>query len=366
MHRKNLYQFYCGTSAHPVSWVNGVPKSNLITYNQLETNHQFIQWWFPTLEQSKTQPGQPFLTQADVEQFRKNKEAQALLRARFHLMLDFYGLSISPHTHTLEKNNHFSARSRQWLTDGNHNLLRLTRMMNSLVTLGLWQEAVALYQGLEKITHGKVSTKTMAIWRNTLTKHATKEEKCKIEQKLTSGSQTTPVKQKPTPERQTTPCLSQSKMNFYAPKTRAFTKPHQTRANDNFDQTVSNKIKNQVANLESAPLTAKGNLDNTYKVAFQNSDSALKFIEHLKNIYGNDILSKYEISYYGDQERYPMSKDGVRYAHIIRFERSMGAHFSMLMYDYLHHLNLPKPAIEQFVKSAHAQEDKHTHQRKIH
>ena len=63
----------------------------------------------------------------------------------------------------------FPARSRVWLTPGNHNHLRLTRIMDSLSTLGLRAEALALQRCLiEDISAGPgktlVAPRTIDFW----------------------------------------------------------------------------------------------------------------------------------------------------------------------------------------------------------
>jgi hypothetical protein len=60
----------------------------------------------------------------------------------------------------------FYKASDQWLTPGNHNHLRLTRMMISLRILGLEAEARELYDYVTGLasTRGGVSRDTLRYW----------------------------------------------------------------------------------------------------------------------------------------------------------------------------------------------------------
>jgi hypothetical protein len=65
----------------------------------------------------------------------------------------------------------FAPRGRVWLHPGNHNHLRLTRIMESLATLGLRDEALALQRCLlDDIARerGGVSETTLKFWRGVI------------------------------------------------------------------------------------------------------------------------------------------------------------------------------------------------------
>lgn len=136
---------------------------------KLEYVHDFIQWLFPLRERSGANPGAPRLDDASVAAFRARTELQAALRRSLDRMLSFYGLSWDGDTIVRA---HAFAAHRQWLTPGNHNHLRLTRMLISLRTLGLESQAQALYRCLRDIaqTEGGVTAVTLRYWDEAVTR----------------------------------------------------------------------------------------------------------------------------------------------------------------------------------------------------
>lgn len=84
---------------------------------ELESNHRYIQWLFPLVEESQQVFGLPTLTDDDIKTIRQSAQAQANLEAGKKRMLRFY-----------EDNDH-------WLVFFDHNHLRITRILKSLVLL---------------------------------------------------------------------------------------------------------------------------------------------------------------------------------------------------------------------------------------
>lgn len=116
----------------------------------LERVHDFIQWLFPLRERSGANPTAPRLDDATVAAFHARAELRANLQRSYERMLAFYKADLG------------------WLTLGNHNHLRLTRMMISLRTLGLETEARELYDyitGLAAKQNG-VTPDTLRYWRD--------------------------------------------------------------------------------------------------------------------------------------------------------------------------------------------------------
>src|SRR4051812_18614981 len=113
-----LVKFYSGAAPDDrgrfLSEIQGWPD------HRLEQVHDFIQWLFPLREPSGANPDAPALDDADIREFRSSPELQSNLRASYLRMLSFY-----------------SAPAKHWLTPGNHNHLRITRMIKSMRLLGL-------------------------------------------------------------------------------------------------------------------------------------------------------------------------------------------------------------------------------------
>jgi hypothetical protein len=138
----------------------------------LEYTHDFIQWLFPLHDPSSANPWAPRLDDAAVEAFNTRAELRAALRRALDRMLAFYGLqwrdrAIVPAVDF--------ATHDGWLTPGNHNHLRLTRMLISLRTLGLIDEAQALFDCLCEIEtaqrrtgRGAISPVTLEYWKNAM------------------------------------------------------------------------------------------------------------------------------------------------------------------------------------------------------
>jgi Opioid growth factor receptor (OGFr) conserved region len=134
--------------------------------DRLEAVHDYIQWVFPIDEPSRFNPDAPLLTGTDRLAFRQPALAANLRRA-LDRMLAFYGFTIDRTTvrPRILRSPRWGERSQQWLHAGNHNLLRLTRIIRSLALLGEVELATALYDALRQECEGRVSTVTIEYWK---------------------------------------------------------------------------------------------------------------------------------------------------------------------------------------------------------
>jgi hypothetical protein len=135
---------------------------------RLEAVHDYIQWVFPSRQPSAVNPVAPLVTDETVRAFARDDGLRDRLRHAFERMLHFYGLRARVGRIEIDERT-FPARSRVWLSPGNHNHLRLTRIMDSLSTLGLRDEAVALQRCLlEDVAagtgQGRVTARTIEFW----------------------------------------------------------------------------------------------------------------------------------------------------------------------------------------------------------
>jgi len=142
-----------------LAWDNG----------RLEAVHDYIQWVFPTSQPSGVNPLAPLVTGATIRAFEEDAALRARLRGAFDRMLVFYGLRWNGDRVEIDAQR-FPDRARVWLHPGNHNHLRLTRIMQSLAALGLRPEALALQRCLlEDVCTGpgasRVSPRTLEFWR---------------------------------------------------------------------------------------------------------------------------------------------------------------------------------------------------------
>ncbi len=135
---------------------------------QLEHSHDYIQWIFPLLTHSQAVPGAPVLGTRAIVRLRSEPTAQARVLAALTRMLAFYGLELDddPEEPFIERSSRWPSRSSAWLTPGNHNYLRLTRMLTSLQLQGRAIHAHALFNCLAQIhrDHGGRIGPAFAHW----------------------------------------------------------------------------------------------------------------------------------------------------------------------------------------------------------
>jgi hypothetical protein len=143
---------------------------------RLESVHDYIQWMFPTTTPSGVNPWAPLVTAVTIVAF-KSPAMRDRLRRALDRMLMFYGLTRAADSTgrvtTAIDPERFDRRAIDWLTPGNHNHLRLTRIMQSLWALGLREEAAALQRCLvSDIYEGpganRITRETIAFWRTAL------------------------------------------------------------------------------------------------------------------------------------------------------------------------------------------------------
>jgi len=119
---------------------------------QLEKVHDYIQWMFPLTEKSAFNIHAPVLTPLEIDEFRSNPKLRQNSKASFVRILGFYGLILSgSHPSKVKRALYFEESSVNWISPGNHNHLRITRILKSLLTLGLEEEAIAFYGCLKDI-----------------------------------------------------------------------------------------------------------------------------------------------------------------------------------------------------------------------
>jgi len=163
-----ILDFYLGTSPNAEGrriediwdWDDG----------RLEGVHNFIQWLFPLRTRSAFNARAPVLSEAEIERFRESELLRQRLARSLDTMLRFYGLQLrrTPEGDpVVEKRPAFASRRVAWLNPGNHNHLRLTRILTSTAMLGLHREALALQRCLFDLAqeHPEAVTRdTLRFW----------------------------------------------------------------------------------------------------------------------------------------------------------------------------------------------------------
>jgi len=163
--------FYSGTEAdHRGRYVQEI---QAWPDDQLETAHDYIQWLFPLSEKSGFNVAAPVLTRESIQEFRTQPDLQQKLRGSFLRMMTFYGFETRFGKQiTVTRAPNFAAKATGWLSPGNHNHLRITRILRCLTVLGLEAEAKAFFGCLSEIyedeqnkTLPALSDETMLYWR---------------------------------------------------------------------------------------------------------------------------------------------------------------------------------------------------------
>ena len=139
-------------------------------FYELEFNHDYIQWLFPLPEPSGANPSAPLLSEQDIAAFGADESLRRALLRSLELMLRFYGLDLLDRGARVEvvRTTGFDERSANWLTNGNPNFLRISRIVRSLTLLGCHRHGTAFLETLERIYADHPDTvgrATIGYWR---------------------------------------------------------------------------------------------------------------------------------------------------------------------------------------------------------
>jgi hypothetical protein len=166
-----VLDFYRGELRHP----RGVTIESIWGWDhgQLEYEHTYIQWLFPLRDPSRAVPGSPTITEAEVGEFNRDPALRERVLRSLRCMLGFYGFTMIPAADaaegvTIAPAPDFAAKSRSWLTPGNHNHLRITRILKSLCILGLQNEAREMFAALQRVyvtNADAIGSMTYEFWR---------------------------------------------------------------------------------------------------------------------------------------------------------------------------------------------------------
>ncbi len=138
----------------------------------LEETHDYIQWLFPLYVRSRFNPDAPLLTdEVRVAFTNPENPNRAVLQQNFgsaiYRMLAFYGYSFSPGSTDVSPTGEWRDRADNWLTDGNHNFMRMTRVLRSMMLLGRQELARSFHECLlsaARVHPTVISKRTLAFW----------------------------------------------------------------------------------------------------------------------------------------------------------------------------------------------------------
>ncbi len=120
---------------------------------ELEEVHDYIQWLFPLREPSMAVPGSPVVESEEMAEILCN-DAEVrvnMLRA-------------------LDRMKRFYTDNDHWLAQGDHNHLRITRILKSICLLGLRDEAIAFHSFvLQRVESAQpVTRESLAYWEKSV------------------------------------------------------------------------------------------------------------------------------------------------------------------------------------------------------
>jgi hypothetical protein len=128
--------------------------ADIRTWNdtRLEDDHHYIQWLFPLTTESEAVFA-PVLREYEVTEIRRDEHLQRELVASLRQMLAFYGFALSSEggRPLVAPSERYEERQSVWMTPGNHNYRRISRILGSLTLLELGAYARAFLIALEAL-----------------------------------------------------------------------------------------------------------------------------------------------------------------------------------------------------------------------
>jgi len=144
----NILQFLEGKTEN----IYGKTISDIWVFNdsQIEREHNFIQWLFPTSTPSVSVPGSPVLSFEEIEKIRESE----LAIDNLHKSADWYF--------------NFLERNTFWIKPHDHNHLRITRVIQSIRLLSDPDDAAFFREQIIRLIGNKLSiipAKTQKFWK---------------------------------------------------------------------------------------------------------------------------------------------------------------------------------------------------------
>ena len=167
----NFVDFYLGKDTDHL----GRNLEDLLRWSddKLEARHDYIQLLFPLTEPSSHVPSAPVLDAASLAEFQKDPTIQRNLLRSIQRMLRFYGFTLDGERPEVIAAADFPSKSANWLLWGDHNHLRITRILKCLSACGLHAHAAAFVRALLPIAdRDKVSAETVGYWKRAVSQDA--------------------------------------------------------------------------------------------------------------------------------------------------------------------------------------------------
>lgn len=126
---------------------------------KLENDHTYIQWLFPNCRPSQAQPNTPHMNEAERDKIKQDAVAMQNFGMAFSRILSFYGLFKNTgedivldrgRPKTVQLSGKY-IHNINLLDEGNHNTLRMSRILTSLRLFGFNNEAEILFNCLHEL-----------------------------------------------------------------------------------------------------------------------------------------------------------------------------------------------------------------------
>ncbi len=157
---ENIYKFLSGEE--PDKYGRNIIEIWGYDKKLLEKSHNYIQRLFPTTEESIFEKA-PVIDPVADKKYIKNPQIKENMKKSFEMMLDFYGFEYK-NGNIIDKKE-----DKHWISKGNHNYLRITRIIKSLKIFGLEAEAVLFYETLLKLSCTEnIDEKSLKYWEEAI------------------------------------------------------------------------------------------------------------------------------------------------------------------------------------------------------
>lgn len=151
-------------------------------YELLERKHDYIQWLFPNRNVG-VNPHAPLLTDETAKIIRETPELKNRMKEAFEMMLNFYGMRLVHDEFSVAEN--YAERFRELNQWGNHNFLRISRILLALKECG---HNSLMRPWLEFLSHHIYESKYLSEASSSFEKHwintLDAEDRIKLEQYL--------------------------------------------------------------------------------------------------------------------------------------------------------------------------------------
>jgi len=157
--------FFINFFQNEINNIDGLKYNDILNYDnkRLEDRHNYIQYLFPLPVKSKYNPDTPVIDQIFINEAIINMKIRKNIIKSFLKMLNFYG-----YNYTVKPFNIIDkGEPKQWLSRGNHNYLRITRILKFLMLVGMELLAYKFVEQLCKL-RDKIDEDSFNFWIKTI------------------------------------------------------------------------------------------------------------------------------------------------------------------------------------------------------